>query len=587
MILPKLKYGSGIRTTEQVKFGGLNHIKSASEGDIYDMCNMSSKDYPLISTRTKRALLSSGEDVKAVGDRWIIKGTDFIYDGEVKNEFIPLSDTPKTVVEMGAYVLIFPDKYYYNAEEDKPFVEGVYEMEITYAGGSYGNMGHGVKVNQNLEGIEYDYIPVWKSGRDGKWYNQVISRATNTTIDNSITLYGSLGEVGDKIRTAKGFGTLQVSLEGTLWRSNTDEYDCVDVGGTKHRALCGGLRENDVVLIKKGELEQTAVVTELGDADGRVLFPYQTVSLWEGTVEVKRNIPDFEFMCVCENRLWGVYDGTIYASKLGDPKNFYVYQALSTDSWAIDYMTKTFTGAIVYNGKPTFWTEDSVITIYGNTPFTYQASETNLNGVLNGAGSSMTVVGGYLYYLSPRGLCVYGGRYPTDIHVPINEKITSGYGFTDGKKYYIDTVGKMYVYDPSVHLWHIEESTGVCNYNTKDGVLNVVTNDGDLYGFTGEGDEVIDSFVEFGDFYLNTGDKKAVSKLNIRLEADEGAEIEIKVKYDSEEWQTVKVLTATTKRSFYLPFVPRRCDHYRLRFEGKGGYTIYSMSRENYIGSAN
>ena len=39
------------------------------------------------------------------------------------------------------------------------------------------------------------------------------------------------------------------------------------------------------------------------------------------------------------------------------------------------------------------------------------------------------------------------------------------------------------------------------------------------------------------------------------------------------------------KRSYYLPIIPRRGDHYRMKIVGKGGCRIYSLVREYYSGS--
>jgi hypothetical protein len=44
-------------------------------------------------------------------------------------------------------------------------------------------------------------------------------------------------------------------------------------------------------------------------------------------------------------------------------------------------------------------------------------------------------------------------------------------------------------------------------------------------------------------------------------------------------------MNAGTKRSYYLPIVPRRGDHYRIKIEGTGGCRVYSLAREYYIGS--
>ena len=52
--LPGMAYSSGITRSQQVQFGGLRHHPNAGDGEIYDMENMSARDYPLLRSRDKR-----------------------------------------------------------------------------------------------------------------------------------------------------------------------------------------------------------------------------------------------------------------------------------------------------------------------------------------------------------------------------------------------------------------------------------------------------------------------------------------------------------------------------------------------------
>ena len=81
--------------------------------------------------------------------------------------------------------------------------------------------------------------------------------------------------------------------------------------------------------------------------------------------------------------------------------------------------------------------------------------------------------------------------------------------------------------------------------------------------------------------------KKQIPKLIIRLEVDEGATVTVSMRFDSTgDWETVDTLAANVKRSYYLPIVPRRADHYRIRLSGTGGCRVYSIAREYSQGSA-
>ena len=103
-------------------------------------------------------------------------------------------------------------------------------------------------------------------------------------------------------------------------------------------------------------------------------------------------------------------------------------------------------------------------------------------------------------------------------------------------------------------------------------------------GATPEG--AVKSMVEFADFVEANPNKKGTSRFQLRIDLDDGAEVTVEAQFDSDGvWQTIDTLTTTVKRSFALPFLPRRSDHFRIRLLGKGQWHLYSLVRENYIGS--
>jgi hypothetical protein len=80
--------------------------------------------------------------------------------------------------------------------------------------------------------------------------------------------------------------------------------------------------------------------------------------------------------------------------------------------------------------------------------------------------------------------------------------------------------------------------------------------------------------------------RKRIHRILIRAELKTGASLTVKVRYDSESgWRTVKTLDAGTKRQWYLPVRLRRCDHFRLRFDGAGEWIVYALGLETRHGS--
>ena len=167
-----------------------------------------------------------------------------------------------------------------------------------------------------------------------------------------------------------------------------------------------------------------------------------------------------------------------------------------------------------------------------------------------------------------------------------------------------DTAGAwhLFVYDTLRGLWHREDALEVVGWGW-NGELHFLAADGRLLlngnARTAPAAAVRETEVswmtEWADFYEYTTyssasvpipQKKGIGKLLVRLELDEGASVKIEMQFDSDGvWREVKTLQAEKKRSFYLPIVPRRCDHFRIRMTGSGGCRLYSMVREVYTGS--
>jgi hypothetical protein len=62
--------------------------------------------------------------------------------------------------------------------------------------------------------------------------------------------------------------------------------------------------------------------------------------------------------------------------------------------------------------------------------------------------------------------------------------------------------------------------------------------------------------------------------------------VRIFVQYDSVgEWEYVTMVTGTVLKTFSAPIKPRRCDHFRLRFVGKGDAKLYSITKTIEQGS--
>ena len=86
--------------------------------------------------------------------------------------------------------------------------------------------------------------------------------------------------------------------------------------------------------------------------------------------------------------------------------------------------------------------------------------------------------------------------------------------------------------------------------------------------------------------YYQYPDKKYVSRFNFRLQMEKGARIRVFIDYDSSgRWEKQGEIISDSLRTVTLPIRPRRCDHLRIRVEGRGDCKIFSIARILEIGS--
>jgi len=131
--LPFLKFNTRVREKQISSFGGYNRQLVIGENEFTDMRNMSSCDFPAISVRPPRGPVIKTLE-KPNGLIWknglaYVDGTEFYY----KDKLIgTVEDSEKQLIGMGAYILIWPDKKYFNTS-DETFgdLEKVFEQTAT------------------------------------------------------------------------------------------------------------------------------------------------------------------------------------------------------------------------------------------------------------------------------------------------------------------------------------------------------------------------------------------------------------------------------------------------------------------------
>lgn len=524
MALPGMVYADGIRKHTNVQFGGLNHNLYAGDGEIWWMENLTSDLYPLLASRKPRyklRTLTKPNGLFASDGLYWVDGTGFYRDGVLKGT---VTDGKKTFAALGAYIVILPDRKIYNSLTDE-----------------FGTMA-----------------AAWSGAakiQDGTYAGESAKANTIT----ASTDWGAKFRVGDAVTISGAAGHTE----------NNTTLVIREIDGNSLRFY-----------------ENSFVIADGGDT--------------ESALTVSRNVPEMDYICQNENRLWGCKGDEIYASKLGDPYNWNVFDGISTDSYAVRVGSAgDFTAACSYLGYPLFFKEDMIYKVYGDRPGNFQVMSSASLGVESGSAGSLAIAGEILFYLSRAGIVAYSGGVPQVVGDAFGtERYKNAVGGSNARKYYVSMQDRdggwhLFVYDVSRGLWHREDGKQAVGFawNKELHMLDAAGNlwlSGDTRtvpaGATLE--NPLASMAEFGDFTEGDENRKGSTKLQMRVEVDAGANLKISMEFNSDGvWRTVDTLQPDVKKSYYLPIIPRRSDHFRIKLEGTGAWRVYSLTRESYSGS--
>lgn len=574
-------------------FGGYNHNLRINNGEFFDMKNLTSSYYPTIAPRGRRGVYHTAtsengvQGIIAKDTLCWVDGRDF-YINDYKIE-MQLTDSPKTLTAMGAYVIIMPDKKWVNTlktEED---------------GDKWGYIENSVTVPSAGNSITFEMCRL-----DGTVIENVTSDSTAPSEPNNLDYW---------VDTSSDTHTLkQWDATTSMWTSVATTYIRISSPG-----IGRGFSKGDGVTISG--LKDSTLLNENGTAIGEGYDDIRNIDgsfiIWSleedyivivgiidesltitNEVTVSRTMPELDYITESGNRLWGCRYGLnangdvvneIYACKLGDFKNWNCFAGVSTDSYVASCGTDgVWTGAVTHLGYPVFFKEGFLHKVYGNYPSNYQIQTTACRGVERGSDKSLAIVNEILYYKSISGVCRYDGSLPQEVSSAFgDERYCNAVAGACGNKYYISMKSQtdeyvLMVYDTAKRMWHKEDNTqakGFCScrgemyyIDAADGKIKTMLGGGELDPMP------VEWMAESGVIGTDMPDKKYISRLIIRLSLTLGARVQIFAQYDSVgAWEHLGTLNGTTLKTFSVPIKSKRCDHMRLRLVGEGEARIYSI----------
>jgi hypothetical protein len=622
------------------KFKGYNHNLRIGEGQFYDMKNLTGDDYPILSPRKKRGIYLTPNKPNGMCSNTnfcYVDGRDF-YIGDQSYD-LKLTDSTKDLISIGTNVVVMPDQKYINTVlpsargtlrngtdeiPDKDVTTGKTRLAIELTNPVFENVVAVIRKGQ-IEPKADDYR--------GKYLIKIT--------DSGATLYQSQKEhyenpygsgyawVWEPHYSNDGSYSIKITLiEGDTehWNTTLSSIWSATNNGEKLIYVKGITTElNDYVFkvaidVNKGELvlqDSSFYHTDFnvnrdkylpGLLFGRtknIHLPYYLDNATLSVIapfDISTDIPSMDYIIESSNRLWGCRYGSnnkgdfvneIYASELGKFKNWEPLEdaTVATSPYIVPVGTSgKFTGAINYGGKPIFFKEDCMHRVFGDFPANYQVKTIMCKGVQEGCSKSLAIVNDVLYYKSRSGICAFDGSLPVEISAEFGDKqYKNAVAGAIGNKYYVsmqDEEGEwsLFVYDTVKRMWHKEDDTQVTQFCNHKGELYYIDYaDNNIHTVKGTGvieTKPIPWSAETGILGASTPDDKYVTKIDIRMSVAKGSKMSLHIEYDSMgEWERLMEIEGLTLNTFTIPVRPRRCDHFRLKFEGEGDAKIFSISK--------
>lgn len=591
----KFPYIKNVQKTKEYTsvFGGYYHDNSAQDGQFYDMKNMSTEDYPFMTPRKRRMTSKKFTNlmgIKEKGDSlvWIDDGKLYIDNVEktLTNATISTDEDmlPKRIYTMGAYIVIFPDKIWYNTKDNshgsivsRLDVSTSASVKFEVADGNYSVYGSKIHDESYYNGKTPNDGDVMRITKDGKTSLRVYYGA--------LKMWSSIATTYVKI-TYSGIGNY------------FNEEDGLKITTSSVPDWGKNLFVNDE---KDGKASINTYVAAKGD--NYIIIPGIISSDQNSSLgfTFERKCEDMPYITECQNRLWGCSkDGhEIYCSKQGDPKNWCYYKGVSLDSWAATVGSDgEFTGAVTYNQNPIFFKEDRMIKVTVSASGAHSYRDISCPGVQNGSYKSITEINSVLYYKSNMGVYAYDGSVPQLISdalgVPIYHDAVGG---TVNYRYYLcmkEAKGdaSLFVYDTRKGLWSKEDNTYSDYFVIHDDDLFFVRDNRlvSVYGSNVYEDGTLEKPIrweaESGYIGFNMSDAKYLSRLNVRMLLALGSYADFYIEYDSSgHWEHIFNMVGRGTQTFNIPVKPHRCDHFRYKISGLGECKVFAITKEIEEGS--
>lgn len=555
--MPNLRSSRRKTEEQQMKFVGMDYRAQAADGSFSDCDGISPRGYPSIQPREKLEEIGQYDQIscmKGFGeDLLVCAGTNVYWNGDKVGRLTLENvdggidvNTARQAAMVNTQVCIFPDKLIFDTSSGElASIDGIYDVGgfVTYR-------------QYVISEMQYYHILDFSQGDD--------EDADRSDAEELL----SRVRVGDTVFLT-GFDGV-----GASWAAN-DKTGGITVRYVDADGYRIGFYDNSF-----------AVLDEASDANGARSYADGMKYVPHGeTLRIEYRCPELELVAEADNRLWGVEGNTIYACALGEPRNWYRYDGLADDAYALGVAgSGDFTAICGYSTHVCFFKEDRIHRIYGSKPSNYSMTTLACPGVQRGGQDTVQVISGVLWYVGAGGVYAYDGDVPECVSAQLGTRPYQAMfaaAVQEGYYVYMDCGRGMQLYclDTGNAVWTVWDKAWYAAGTVYEGKLCLATPGGAVMQ---AGSEMTDEewFFTLGEFTEGVAGRKTYSKLVIQCDMSREAYVGVQVQFDGGRW--IRVLAAEGKygtRVMYVPLPPNRCYSMAVRIGGRGEVKIRGIAR--------
>ena len=320
--------------------------------------------------------------------------------------------------------------------------------------------------------------------------------------------------------------------------------------------------------------EASAVIT--GVSGSTLTFEGEPFREGSGTagITISRTVPDLDFVCEHDNRLWGVSGSRVYASWLGDPCNFNAFDsAHSQASWFADVGTEgEFTACCASPSFIAFMKGDKMHKLYGTKPANYRLTLSRIPGAEKGSAASTAVSSDAIIYNSADGVYGYGGGEPEYLSAKTGRIGANAVAACLNGTYYIAADGadgkrRLYTYNLRYGVWLCDGEKDIRFMAALHGSVWYLTGEGELYEL-GADDSVGEWSAELAPFF-DDALRRRYCRVLLKVWLAEGASLKVTANGGSGR-NSIYIRRADEDMRCELPMPFCAGGALRIRLDGRG-----------------